>query len=55
MDDYELLEQLKPLIDEILYDLDSHFPSDALTDEYYLRFYEHYIVPITNIIDNKKR
>jgi len=50
MDDYKLLPKLKPHINDIIYDLDRHFPEDALTDKYYEWFYEHYILPILNTV-----
>lgn len=50
-----MTQEMKNLIWEIISDLDSHFPDDALTDEYYERFFNKYIKPcIDKFIEENK-
>lgn len=39
-------EESKHAMWDMIYDLDNHFPDDALNDEYYEWFYNRYIIPI---------
>lgn len=40
-----ITEKMKELLLEIILDLDRHFPTEVLNDEYYERFFNKYIKP----------